>query len=175
MNWSRVGVPRYSAPMIVLKFGGTSLGIPENFSAALAIVADRAHRDGNDPPVVGVSALNGVTNQLADWCSEKAHRSDRSGAFVTRHRNFVTQVGRPEHIVTALLTEWSSIPGALGVMHGPLTDASRDRILAFGERLAAALFAAGLEARGIKASAIEAGEAGFITDERFGNAHPLPE
>ena len=161
--------------MIVLKFGGTSLGIPENFSAALAIVADRAHRDANDPPIVVVSALHGVTNQLVDWCGEKAHRQDRSGAFVTRHRDFVQQVGLPERSVGALLTEWSSMAGALGAMHGPLTDAPRDRILAFGERLAAALFAAGLQERGVQASAIEAGEAGFVTDERFGNAHPLPE
>src|SRR5205809_916932 len=53
--------------------------------------------------------------------------------------------------------------------------AERDRILAWGERLAAALFASGLSALGVPARAVLAGEAGLVTDEHFGAAHPLPE
>jgi len=48
-------------------------------------------------------------------------------------------------------------------------------VLAFGERLAAALFAAGLSNAGVPARAVFAGDAGLVTDHHFGAAHPLPE
>src|SRR5262249_13588761 len=50
-----------------------------------------------------------------------------------------------------------------------------DRILSFGERFAVELFVAGLRARGVDAIALLAGDAGLITDDRFGAAQPLPE
>jgi aspartate kinase len=48
-------------------------------------------------------------------------------------------------------------------------------MLAHGERLAALLFAAALSARGTPARDVFAGDAGLVTDERFGQASPLPE
>ncbi len=56
--------------MIVMKFGGTSVGLPENFALARRLVRERAGRD----PVVVVSALSGVTNQLVDFCREPSRR-----------------------------------------------------------------------------------------------------
>ena len=46
--------------MIVMKFGGTSVGVPEHFLVARRLVREAASRD----PVVVVSALSGVTNLL---------------------------------------------------------------------------------------------------------------
>jgi aspartate kinase len=161
--------------MIVMKFGGTSVGIPANFSAALAIVAERAQRQEGDPPVVVVSALHGITNLLVEWCRESSHRGARGGVIDLRHREFVRDAGLELRAIQPLLGEWGSVSAAFAAMSGVLQDAPRDRVLAFGERLAAALFAAGLRQRGIAADAIEAGEAGFVTDERFGAASPLPE
>src|SRR5262249_57728549 len=51
----------------------------------------------------------------------------------------------------------------------------RDRLLSFGERLSAAVFAEALRGAGVNAVAMLAGDAGLVTDERFGAAHPLPE
>jgi aspartate kinase len=48
-------------------------------------------------------------------------------------------------------------------------------MLAFGERLSAELFAAGLRQAGIPASAVVAGDAGLVTNDHFGGARPLPE
>src|SRR5207244_4432591 len=56
-----------------------------------------------------------------------------------------------------------------------LDAAARDRVLAFGERLSATLFAAGLRRAGVDATPVVAGDAGLVTDDRFGAAHPLPE
>src|SRR5438552_4037368 len=49
-----------SAPVIVIKFGGTSVGTAERVAGAIDIVAERRERD----PIVVVSALAGVTNDL---------------------------------------------------------------------------------------------------------------
>src|SRR5262249_27628719 len=95
--------------MIVMKFGGTSVGIPANFSAALAIVAERAHRDDGDPPIVVVSALHGVTNLLVEWCREPSHRAARAGAIDLRHRDFVRDAGLELRAVQPLLGEWGSV------------------------------------------------------------------
>ena len=48
-------------------------------------------------------------------------------------------------------------------------------MLAFGERLATALFHRALTSAGVKARAFDGGEAGLVTDDRFGDAEPLVE
>jgi aspartate kinase len=47
--------------MIVIKFGGTSIGNADRVAEAIEIVSERRHLD----PIVVVSALEGVTNDLA--------------------------------------------------------------------------------------------------------------
>lgn len=157
--------------MIIIKFGGTSVGIPENFALATRLVADRASHD----PVVVVSALAGVTNLLVDFCRDAASRPALAGRLVERHESFARAVGVNPIVLEALLREWRETATALaGVPHG-VAGAERDRVLAFGERLAAELFAAGLRALGLAATAVLAGDAGLVTDDDFGAAHPLPE
>src|SRR5262249_34084206 len=55
-----------------------------------------------------------------------------------------------------------------------LSPADQDRVLAYGEQLAAELFAAALAARGTPARGGIAGEAGLVTDEQVGQATPPP-
>jgi aspartokinase len=50
--------------MIVMKFGGTSVGVPEHFAVAVRLVREAVPRD----PVVVVSALSGVTNLIVEFC-----------------------------------------------------------------------------------------------------------
>jgi aspartate kinase len=126
-------------------------------------------------PVVVVSALSGVTNLLVDFCRAPDRRADLAARFVERHASFAREAGVDPLAIAPLLDEWRDEAGALGGARDPLSGAGRDRVLAFGERLSAALFAAALRDRGVAALAIHAGEAGLVTDERFGAAHPLPE
>ena len=157
--------------MIVMKFGGTSVGVPENFERAARLVAERLPRD----PVVVVSALAGVTNQLVDFCREPARRGALAIEIAERHARFVRATGLDEADLELPLSAWDE-EAALHLDSGePLHGAARDRALSWGERLAAALFAAKLRALGVPARAVDAGEAGLVTDERFGAAHPLPE
>jgi aspartate kinase len=156
--------------MIVMKFGGTSLGVPRNFTAACGLVARALPRD----PVVVVSALSGVTNLLVEFCRQPSRRSELDQRFRERHLGLARAVGLPDELLDPLLEEWRAAVQATGT-DGALAGAERDRALAFGERCAAALVAAGLRARDLPATAFHAGEAGLLTDDRFGAAHPLPE
>jgi aspartate kinase len=158
---------------VVMKFGGTSVGIAANFAGALELVAARAARD-TQPPIVVVSALTGVTNLLVEYGALPSRRAALGAKLAERHEAFAAETGVGPGAIAGLLAEWHATVSATtesGALHG----AERDRVLAFGERFAAALFAAGLAARGLAATAVVAGEAGLVTDERFGAAHPLPE
>ncbi len=157
--------------MIVVKFGGTSVGVPENFLAATALVAQRLERD----PVVVVSALAGVTNLLADYCRHPEAREALAARLVERHAGFAREVGLSPDSVSPIFDAWYE-EAERWTHHGHVISSEhRDRVLSFGERLAAPLFAAGLGARGAEATAWTAGEAGLLTDDHFGAAHPLPE
>jgi aspartate kinase len=158
---------------VVMKFGGTSVGIASNFAGALALVIARCRRDAR-PPVVVVSALTGVTNLLVEYAAVPSRRDSIAERVVERHVAFAAEVGADPGSIAALLGEWHA-EHARHAGAGALAAAERDRVLAFGERFAAALFAAGLRDRGTPAQAMLAGEAGLVTDERFGAAHPLPE
>jgi aspartate kinase len=156
--------------MIVIKFGGTSVGIPTNFEVAVGLVAERAARD----PIVVVSALSGVTNLLVDFCRDPVDRPALARQIAERHESFAKAIGVDLGVMAAPLREWRETSGALA-NPGAVTGEERDHVLAFGERLSAEIFAAGLRARGLAAAAMLAGQAGLITDDGFGAAHPLPE
>jgi aspartate kinase len=156
--------------MLVLKFGGTSVGVPAHFHIATRLVAGLIDRD----PVVVVSALSGVTNLLVELIRDPESRRDSIDRLVERHVVFAGEVGLDPALLEPLLSSAREAIASLDP-HGPSTGASRDLVLSFGERLAAVLFAAGLEALGVPARAVLAGDAGLVTDDRFGAAHPLPE
>ncbi len=158
---------------VVMKFGGTSVGIASNFARAQALVLARAARDPK-PPVVVVSALTGVTNVLVEFCALPSRRVALGERIRDRHLSFATEVGVGVEGIAPLLAEWRET-ASRDAQADALAGEARDGVLAFGERFAAALFAAGLRARGLEARAVLAGEAGLVTDERFGAAHPLPE
>jgi aspartate kinase len=155
--------------MLVLKFGGTSVGLVENFRVAVERVAAVADRD----PIVVVSALSGVTNQLVDFCRHAERREEASAGLVERHAGFAREVGLGPEVLQPVLDAWHDEARGWVEHRRAIAGADRDRVLSFGERLAAPLFAAGLRSRGVEARAVMAGEAGLVTDDRFGAAHPL--
>jgi aspartate kinase len=157
--------------MIVMKFGGTSVGIPANFRVAVdQVLARRAAG-----PVVVVSALSGVTNRLVEWCREPSLRTLLAAELTARHLGLARESGLPDAAFAGALERFHEDEIRLRGARGPLAGAERDLMLSHGERLSAALFAAALEAAGCEAEAVLAGEAGLVTDEHFGAAHPLPE
>ena len=155
--------------MIVMKFGGTSVGSPDRLATALGLVEERLDRD----PAIVVSALAGVTNLLVEFC--RAPVRGAIAAVVQRHLALARESGIPSSAFSEVLDQFEALADAHAAAGAPLPAPACDALLAFGERLSAAMFAGGLCARGIDARAVDAGAAGLVTDEQFGAAHPLPE
>ena len=167
--------------MIVVKFGGTSVGDAAAIERATEIVRSRLSRR----PLVVVSALAGTTNTLLA-IAEQAEKGQLIGALRgvegLRDRHLAeaaTLLGDNEvgadvaAELSAMFDELASLAEALSVL-GHLTPRSLDAIAAIGERLSSVLFVAVLCQRGIPAQLIDPGEV-MITDDHFTRAEPQPE
>jgi aspartate kinase len=159
--------------MIVQKFGGTSVGGADPIRRLCRIVAAALGRG----PIVVVSAVGGVTNRLFH-----AGELARSGgawrpeleALEAQHRALCAELGLPGELVERLLGELSDLLRGIALIR-ELTPRTLDQLASFGERLSARIVAAELARGGIEARALDAWEAGLVSDGRFGSARPLPE
>ena len=167
--------------MIVMKFGGTSVGDVTAISNAAEIVYQTVNERG--PVAVVVSAMSGVTNALIEAASGAARR-DAGVSLATRdhllekHRTAVigvaSDVGRGIEIlrqVEGFLDDFVNLCHSIAVL-GELTPRGLDVVSSLGERMAVKIVAEALVKRGLKAEAIDATEI-IITDDQFGNASPL--
>jgi len=84
--------------MIVMKFGGTSVGDPSRIEKAAAIV--RRSRERNERPVVVVSAHSGVTDALLTLANDaQAGKPVDAAALRKRHTDIATGLGLdPKHV-----------------------------------------------------------------------------
>jgi aspartate kinase len=155
--------------MIVMKFGGTSVGRPAYFRLA----CDRIVRELVHDPVVVASALAGVTDLLAEYCRDPAQRPALDLRFREHHLEFCRAAELPPALLEPAFDDWRRKTQAMRPT--PIVAAERDQVLGFGERCAVELLAGGLRARGVDAVAVHAGDAGLVTDDHFGAAHPVPE
>lgn len=166
--------------MIVIKFGGTSVGDPSHLRTAIDIVA--AERDRK--PVVVVSALSGVTNQLVE-ATQVAARGDVErfreivAAIRERHEaiafelvqqksdyleSFLRQLGR--HI-----DEISDILKGIALV-GDVSLRAKDKIVAIGEKLSSVLFSYTMRLKTLPGIHVDSEEV-VVTDENFCEAAPL--
>ncbi|MFN7936698.1 MAG: aspartate kinase [Bryobacteraceae bacterium] len=165
--------------LLVMKFGGTSMGSAERMRTAGLICAEQ-HKQR--PVTIVVSAMSKVTDLLLDTL-----RKAEAGDSAALEANLAQLEQR--HVITccellptdrqpAVLSELHSIIGdfrriAQGVqMLGERPPRSVDEAVAVGERLSALLMAAHLEASCIPAKAVNAAQV-VVTDAVFGNATPL--
>ena len=167
--------------MIVVKFGGTSVGDAAAIERATDIVRGRLARQ----PLVVVSALAGTTNTLLS-IAEQAEKGQLIGALRNveglreRHLAEASKLlgdhGAGAEVATdlsAMFDELASLAEALSVL-GHLTPRSLDAIASIGERLSSHLVVAVLCARGIPAELVDAGDV-MITDDHFTRAEPQAE
>ena len=167
--------------MIVVKFGGTSVGDAAAIERATDIVRGRIARQ----PLVVVSALAGTTNTLLS-IAELAEKGQLIGALRgveglrERHLEEASKLlgdhGVGADVATdlsAMFDELASLAEALSVL-GHLTPRSLDAIASIGERLSSHLVVAVLRERGVPAQLVDAGEV-MVTDDHFTRAEPQPE
>ncbi|MGC1675148.1 MAG: aspartate kinase, partial [Candidatus Acidiferrales bacterium] len=164
----------------VMKFGGTSVGDASCIARVTEIVAKSARQN---PVVVVVSAMSGVTNRLieASTCSEAGDR-DRASALlqVLREQHAVALealIHNPETRKRLALRIDENLREAQRLCEGTaliheLTPRTLDAISSLGERLSAPLVAGALTEQGVRSEAIEATEL-VVTDSYHGAAEPL--
>jgi aspartate kinase len=157
--------------MIVMKFGGSSVAGAEKIARVTGIVRGRLARG----PVLVVSAFRGTTDDLLALARESLNGDlARLDAIARRHREAAAELGVDAAPLEPLIEELTALARGISLLK-ELTPRTLDRVASFGERLSARLIAAAFTKSGIPARAVDAFEAGLLTDERFGSAAPLPE
>ncbi|HUQ92901.1 MAG TPA: aspartate kinase [Bryobacteraceae bacterium] len=165
--------------LLVMKFGGTSMGSADRMRVAGRICADHQKQR---PVAIVVSAMSKVTDLLLETL-RKAEGDDSAALEANlhlledRHVSVCKELlaaGRQKPVlesIHAIIGEFRRIAQGI-MMLGERPPRSVDEAVAAGERLSALLMAAHLEAAGIPALAVNA--AGIVvTDAVFGNATPL--
>jgi aspartokinase/homoserine dehydrogenase 1 len=163
--------------MIVMKFGGTSVGSAAAIEKLIQIVAGRT-----GPRVVVVSAFSGVTDSLIDV----ARAAERGWAFDTmmaviagRHTEAAEALLQGETRAEALAEGGAFFAELRRALDGiyilkELSPRSLDYIMSFGERLSASLIARCFRARGYDAEYLDA-RLLIKTNNRYGGAKILVE
>lgn len=129
--------------MKVLKFGGTSVGTVESLRSVKKIV-----EGCNEPVIVVVSALGGITDQLINT-AKLAAQGDSShlesySRIVERHNNVITnmvptdKIDELKSIVNPLLEELGNIYKGVSLIKD-LSDRTLDIIVSYGERLSSVI------------------------------------
>ncbi|MDR2477044.1 MAG: bifunctional aspartate kinase/homoserine dehydrogenase I [Treponema sp.] len=166
--------------MLVLKFGGTSVGSPAAISRITGILKDKDHA-GNTPVVV-VSAFSGVTDTLIDMVGRASAGNDTymglMHAMGKRHKDtaarFLAGTERKAAVahIENTLAELGRILDGVALL-GELSPRTMDLVMSFGERLSARLITAIFTAAGSEAAYLDARTL-IVTNDRFGNAQYLP-
>ncbi len=156
--------------MLVMKFGGTSVGDAER----IRTVADLVRQALPKHPVVVASAHKGVTDLLFRMGADALHGRVNLEPLKERHLKIIHELGVPETVMENLLDELTNLLQGISMVK-ELTPRTKDYVASFGERLSVRTIAAYLNQVGISAKAIDAFDLGLITDSNFGSAMPLPE
>jgi aspartate kinase len=167
--------------LLIMKFGGTSVGSAERIRAAAALAAGELRRR---PVVIVVSAMSKVTDLLLE-ALRRAEAGDKAGVesdiekLRKRHVETCHELLPDEERAAALegiaglLAEFERIANGICLL-GEAPPRSRDEAVAIGERLSALLLAAWLNSQGTPAKVVNAAGV-IVTDAVFGDATPLME
>jgi aspartokinase/homoserine dehydrogenase 1 len=168
-------------PLVVMKFGGTSVGSAERMKNVAEIVAQHAQRT---EVAVVVSAMGGVTDMLIRAASEasqgdREHWKNSRRELARRHREVADQLLKAGEQAVVLPRLADAVANFEDLCSGfslvrEVTPRAMDTLSSLGEVMSANLIAAILRSRGTPAEAVDAAEL-IVTDDSFGNATPLFE
>jgi len=164
-----------------MKFGGTSVADADAIRRLVEIVRAEARRSAA-PPVVVVSAMSRVTDQLLWMAMEAAHGERQAiagGIEELQHRHLaaidalVSPARRPEvtRYIDVQFEELRAMLTALSILR-EASPRSLDGITSAGELLSSRVVTCALEACGLDAVWIDARRA-IVTDDQYTTAAPL--
>lgn len=165
--------------LLVMKFGGTSLGDAARFRQCAEIVGQAARQDR---VIVVVSAVAGVTD-LIFRAIDAARHGDSAAAeahlakFESVHHELAAELFGGERLAAAqeflgrIFARLESSVRALLALGSGIPAETTDSLVALGERVSAWVLANYLEQSGSPSEFVRAEDA-IVTDNNFGNAAP---
>ncbi|MBL7663315.1 bifunctional aspartate kinase/homoserine dehydrogenase I [bacterium] len=163
--------------MKVMKFGGTSVGSPENIRKVCRIVEQAANE--KQVQAVVVSAFSGVTDLLLK-ISHQAEKAEQQAKLTFKqlcdqHLQYVEELFPAKHrslVVATVKTSFNELEELLrGIATlGECSPRMRDRIAAYGELLSAFIVAKFFSEQGLQTTLCDPRQL-ICTNDKFGNAH----
>ena len=162
--------------MIVVKIGGSCLSNKQDIRRVIEIVEKNMEK--RVKPILVVSAFKGVTDELLAQAQNALTAGFDLEKMEKLHYEFIEDLSpqikaETERRVKALFEELRRL--LLGVSGSVLSSSSKDRIVSYGEKLAAEIVAAYLNNSGFEAKPLWDKDAGIITNSNFGNGSILDE
>ena len=159
----------YTFPMIVMKFGGSSIADAERIRHVAEIVKVRLDRR----PILVLSAMGDTTDHLLE-AGEKALKvglvsMEKIEAPYLKTVADLGLGGEAQLLVRPLLQELKNLLMGISLIR-ELTGKTKDYLVSFGERLTVRIVAAHFVSLGIKAVAVDAWDGGFVSDSNFTSA-----
>jgi aspartokinase/homoserine dehydrogenase 1 len=167
--------------MLVLKFGGTSVGSPQAIRQLISIVGDAEHQ--GKTRLVVVSAFSGVTDGLIETARLAEAGDTGYGAKLDAMRERHLAAARELCAGKDLAAAVEAVEGGFGelsnILDGvrclnELSARTLDAVMSFGERLSAAVIARAFATAGVPADFLDARSV-VRTDDQFGSARCLAD
>lgn len=157
--------------MKVYKFGGTSVGSPENMRSVMEIITD------NEPKIVVLSAMSGTTNSLVEISDflNKKNKYSALGAISSleaKYRNVVTELYKQDESkekATVVIDEHFDTIKAC--VNGEFTKSCENEILAQGELISTALFTILLIENSVNAALLPSLDFMRIDEDKVADLH----
>ena len=156
--------------MIIMKFGGTSVGNAERIANAANIVKSCIRKK----PIVVVSAVTKITDALIRLGKESADGkgNETLGHIKKIHYGILGQLNLSKGLLNDDIKELESLVGrtkSSKIIDGKILD----HFQSFGERMSSKIVAAQLNKIGVNSKPFDSWQLGFLTDNEFGEAEPL--
>ena len=167
-----------SNQILVMKFGGTSVGSIAALRQVTAIVQAARHDWPN--LIVVTSAFNGITNQLLASAAAAARGNlqpyeQALQDIEQRHYQALAAFGAPptaeaQHEINRFVQQFSQLILAIAAI-GESSPRALDAVASLGEKMSVAVLTAALQSTSLPAITVDASQL-IHTDDRFQNAGP---
>src|SRR3990167_9490594 len=141
--------------MIIMKFGGTSVGSAERIRQAAEIIRQRLDRT----PIVVVSAVSGMTDLIINNALSAVDGKYEMNVIRDKHIKILEELKLDKSLIDKELEELEIIYRGLSIIR-ELTPRTFDLVQSFGERMSCKIVASYLNSIGTSAEAVMAYDAG---------------
>ena len=156
--------------MIIMKFGGTSVGNADRIRKTAELIKSRIHLK----PVVVVSAVAKITDALIKLANESVNSSGENSFNQIKnvHLEIINQLVLDKKLLENDFQELHELVNETG-QNKNINSEVLDNFQSFGERMSSKIVAAYLNKIGIQSESFDSWDLGLVTTNDFGTAEPL--